>query len=167
MINILYCLQGKDDILRPECRSEPFEVPEDIAEEELSSDEKIKGLRIHSTVLGTNAENSICDKNEFPLFEKKSYTAREKCDKLVDTDVQDIRIAKNSYGNMSERETMNNRSSNTHSRQSSDSYIGSNSTLSDHSENANRTNNVVITELGNCLQGNIVGLHRKMVRRDL
>ena len=59
--------------------------------------------------------------------------------------------------------TVDGESSTLHSRQSSDScYTSSSSAVGDNCQSKSNTN-YTFAELGNCLQGNIVGLHRKMV----
>ena len=95
---LLKCLQGKEDMLRSDCRIEPVKVPNDLPTVESSSEAKINEIK--NTRLVTDLENSKCDKEELKLLENNSPLAREKCDKLYGTDVPNIRIAKNREDNI-------------------------------------------------------------------
>ena len=112
--------------------------------------------------------NSKCDKDkeELRLIENNSHIVHGKCDKPLNTEyVQNTKIAQFGDGSLTkEKTTVDIKPSKSHSRQSSDSCYTSSSAFSDISENKNRSSNMVVGELGNCTQGNVVGLHRKMVK---
>ena len=152
-------------MLLPECKIEPVTFSTSLASGDASCKVSAKGL--NSIRRATDPEeNSKCDKEGFKLLENNVDLVPKKCDQIQNTGyAQDTKAAETSDGSVIQpRLEINSKIINSHSRQSSDScYTSSSSTFSDNSQNKNKANNLVIGELGNCLQGNIVGLHRKMV----
>ena len=107
--------------------------------------------------------NSKCDKG-VTLLEHRNNVTLGDCDNQFDARVgkKEI-ISKSSDNNFTHgNATVDTISSNSHSRQSSDSCYTS-SAVSEINENRIHRREMVVEELGNCTQGNIVGLHRKMV----
>ena len=115
-----------------------------------------------------------CDKEAFQLLggsssEEASSKISANCDQVTRTSLvnSDGTIAdtthKKPFRGTGERL---NSTTAMHSRQSSDSYCTSSSSSSTYSSEINQQKskqNGLTNELGSCDQGNIVGLHRKMV----
>ena len=101
---------------------------------------------------------SKCDKEGVKLLKPNINIAQRPCD-------NDFNTAVGNDDNFSRKGKTNieTKSSTSHSRQSSDSCYTSSSTFSETNEHKNHSSGLVVEELGNCNQGNIVGLHRKMV----
>ena len=97
--------------------------------------------------------NSNSDKNE-KLVENKCSDALVKSENSLTSDARSDIVSKEIAGKVLEDDSsIGNKSNNSHSRQSSDTCQTSSSSLCD-----NRNG-----DIGNCVQGSIVGLHRKMV----
>ena len=97
--------------------------------------------------------NSICDKKK-ALDENKTSTASDQCERPTSSDVGFGVVPKGSADKLlEENSSSENKSNNTHSRQSSGTCCTSSSGFSD----------TRYGDIGNCVQGSIVGLHRKMV----
>ena len=107
--------------------------------------------------------NSKCDKG-VNLLEHRNNITQGDCDNQLNAKVgkKEI-IAKIGDNNFThDNATVDTKPNNSHSRQSSDSCYTS-SAVSEINENRIHRREMVVEELGNCTQGNIVGLHRKMV----
>ena len=100
-----------------------------------------------------NVMNSNSDKNE-KLVENRYSDTLDKSENSVTSDTRSDIVSKEIAGKvLEENSSIGSKSNNSHSRQSSDTCHTSSSSLCD-----NRNG-----DIGNCVQGSIVGLHRKMV----
>ena len=96
---------------------------------------------------------SNSDKNE-KLVENKCSDVLVKSENSLTSDARSDIVSKEIAGKVLEDDSsIGSKSNNSHSRQSSDTCQTSSSSLCD-----NRNG-----DIGNCVQGSIVGLHRKMV----
>lgn len=131
-----------------------------------------KGSDIENNVangqITKTSHNSKCDIETLNFMENQTNRTEEKCDNALVADIKDTSISKpDKCSIMNGASTVNIKSGCVHSRQSSDScHTSSSSNHSDAGENHNPADIMTITELGNCRQGNIVGLHRKMVSKS-
>ena len=138
----------------------------------MAKNHETKGSDIENNVangqITERSHNSKCDIEPLNLMENQTNRTEEKCDNTLVADRKDISISKpDKCSIMNGTSTVNIKSGCVHSRQSSDScYTSSSSNHSDAGENHNPADVMTITELGNCRQGNIVGLHRKMVSQS-
>ena len=150
-------------MLIPECRIEPVTVPVNPASGDTSPRLKLK--ETSSGEIVADSINSRCDKEGVKLLEPNSNVAQRPCDKEFSTEVgndeRNTKAIDNYLGKG--KATVDTKSSTSHSRQSSDSCYTSSSTFSETNESKTHGSCLVVEELGNCTQGNIVGLHRKMV----
>ena len=100
-----------------------------------------------------NVMNSKSDKKE-KLVESKCSDALVKSENSLTSDASSDNVSKEIAGKLlEENSSIGSKSNFSHSRQSSDTCHTSSSSLCD-----NRNG-----DIGNCVQGSIVGLHRKMV----
>lgn len=150
-------------MLLPDCRIEPVTVPVNSASGDTSPGLEIKETSSKGIV--ADSINSKCDKEGVKLLEPNSNITQRPCDNEFEIEVgNDERNTKTIDNYLRKgKATVDIKSSTSHSRQSSDSCYTSSSTFSETNENRNHGSGLVVEELGNCTQGNIVGLHRKMV----
>ena len=99
--------------------------------------------------------NSNCDKKETLVENNCSESLNISEKSLVSDAHSDVASKEMTIKASEENSSIGSKSNNSHSRQSSDTCHTSISGLSD----------IKYGDIGNCVQGSIVGLHRKMVSR--
>ena len=156
--------QGKEDLLLAEPRIEPVSFSTSAS----SGDPSWRVGMEELNIIDGNKDSersSKCDKEQSKPLKNTSDCEKNKCDDINNINPDSDTEISNCSG--SQNTTINGKVSNLHSRQSSDSFYTPSSSVSNNSQKGNKTSNLIIEELGNCRQGNIVGIHRKMVNRKI